>query len=223
MSCQRCQQKTLDCLATGHPLPQEVRVHRDSCAVCREFHLEQQALFHAIDAGLHSIANQPIPPSFLPGLRIRLEANPGRSRISVQGWSLAFLTTALILALFGAFAARRFSPEFQPADSAAIVPQTHVTRASPIEPSSRPPAPSVRGRTKSIARSSQPRSTQPEVIVLAEERRAFAKYLAAAPEKADVPLMPTSPVQPVSDDSQEIALLKIDSLAVPPLQGAVDK
>jgi hypothetical protein len=224
MNCQRCQQKILDSLSADESVSQEVSAHRNSCAMCREFHLSQQNLFHAVDAGLHAIANPPIPPSLLPGLRVRLEENPTVSRATFPDWGLAVLTTALVLMLFGALALRQPSLGPHYVESTTILPQPLAKPDSPAPATSKPPAISTEHRIKSTAsRTSQPAAPEPEVIVLAEERQAFAKYLAAAPEQRDVPLMPASPVQPVSDGSQEIALVKIESLEVPPLQGAVDK
>jgi hypothetical protein len=223
MNCKRYQQKILDSFAAGEAISQEVSAHQNACAVCREFYLAQQNLFHAVDAGLHSIANQPIPPSLLPRLRLRLEENPVAARASFPGWSLALLSTALVLGLFGVFALRKPSAGFTPAGSTAALQQTLAKPSGPVQASSKPRIICTEDRIKSSARENRPASPEPEVIVLAEERQAFSKYLASAAEPRDVPLMPASPVQPVSDDSQEIALVRIDSLEVPRLQGAVDK
>jgi hypothetical protein len=58
----------------------------------------------------------------------------------------------------------------------------------------------------------------PEVIILSEEQRAFAKFVADVPEEPAVALALNHPSPPPADSSSEIALLQIDSLEVKPLE-----
>jgi hypothetical protein len=57
-------------------------------------------------------------------------------------------------------------------------------------------------------------TSEPEVIVLAEEREAFAKFVAEVPEQPQVVVGLTHPAPDTLDAPIEIALLHIDRLEV---------
>jgi hypothetical protein len=221
MNCRQCQEKILESLAASAGLlPQEVAAHQDSCAACHEFCASQRTLFQSVDAALRSIANHPVPPSLLPGLRAYLDEHPVSPRATFPGWSLA--VAALVLLVVGiVYSSRRSesrSNSWQsasiPSGGAAAVPEASVQppRKSPsgLRSPKRKPTP--------LAKSSA--ETQ-EVMVLAEERRAFAKFVAEVPEETEVALALTHPAHAAADEPVEIALLQIDSLEVKPLEPAV--
>jgi hypothetical protein len=223
MNCKQCQEGVLESLAAGETfLAPELNAHQISCALCREFHLAQQGLFHSVDAGLHSIANQPVPLSLLPGLRLRLEEHPAPLRAWFSGWSLAFVVAAVVFTLVSAYLLRRHDAGPHSTEFAAIPRQPLDKPRAALPTDSKPPVGAMKATITSIHRP-KPVPSEQEVIVLAEECQAFSNYLAAAPVQAEVPVVPVSPVQPVTADSAEIALLTIESLEVPSLEGAVDE
>jgi len=77
-------------------------------------------------------------------------------------------------------------------------------------------------RTKKSATSAvlspAPAEPVPEVIVLAEERQAFAKLVAELPKEKEVALALTRPAPAVPDVPVEIALLMIGIVEVKPLE-----
>lgn len=97
MNCKQCQQRVLDALAAGasHLAP-EVTAHRNYCSTCTEFFMRQQNLFQSIDAGLQSVANQPVPPSLLPMVRARI-ASVDHLNFGFPAWASS---TALIVLAF---------------------------------------------------------------------------------------------------------------------------
>jgi hypothetical protein len=58
-----------------------------------------------------------------------------------------------------------------------------------------------------------------EVIVLAEEREAFAKFVAAIPSNENVAVALSRPAPSVPGAPVEIALLQVSSMKVDPLEG----
>ncbi len=68
-----------------------------------------------------------------------------------------------------------------------------------------------------------PPTPEPEVIVLAEEREAFAEFVAEVPQEPSVALALTRPSPESADEPLEIALLRIDGLEVKPLESFATK
>lgn len=96
MNCQKAREQINDTLAAGEvKLAGELAVHLQGCEACRAFHSQQRQLFRDLDSGLNAIANETIPPSLLPGVRVRLEvARPTSPWI----YRLAPIGTVLIVA-----------------------------------------------------------------------------------------------------------------------------
>jgi hypothetical protein len=228
MNCQRCQQQISESLATGASvLPPEVAAHESSCLSCREFYAAQQTLFQSIDAGLHSFANQPVPPSLLPSVRARLDDMPAAQPSLIPHWRTVVVAAVAILALAVSYALRRPipQPDFQQHASVAVqstedrqaaAPETHpegpeVARASaPAHVSA-----SLLAKRASTSTS----SSASEVIVLPEERAAFAQFVAEVPTEREVALALTQPAAPMPDAAVQIALLQIAEVEVKPLEG----
>lgn len=217
MTCKKCQGKILDALAAGasHVAP-EVAAHQQSCPACTQFFATQQSLFQSIDARLQCLVNSPVPVSLLPGIRSRLDENPAEHRRRLLAWNLAAVAALAIAGVILGHFWRR--PAVLPnsleqptiASQAGRVPQEVPQDARQLNPRSRYTVP-VRARHKTPPPASP---ATPEVIVLAEEREAFAKFVAEVPQQPQVAVAFTRPTPATPDAPIEIALLHIDRLEV---------
>lgn len=224
MNCAQYQKKIADSLAAGVGTPSsDVSAHQLVCAACREFCEAQASLFRSMDRGLRSMANPEIPSSLAPGISARLGRERFARRPGITHWGLAAMTAAAILVVsLGVL--RRWPKNLPNApergrvvySSAGIpIPRAQNSRKSPdISP--------VRTykHVKSAASSLTPTEAAPEVIVLAEERQAFAEFVAELPREKDVALALTRPAPEAEDAPLEIALLQTSDIEVKPLDGA---
>jgi anti-sigma factor RsiW len=218
MNCQQCQKEIVELLsASANSLTPAVREHQNSCPACRSFYDAQRDLFQSLDAGLKSLVNQPVPPSLLPSIRARMDEQPTIGSAWVTRWGLA-ATVAVLILLFAI--GHRFHRTVSP-PSVLENSLTASRNASPPQqaaPAVEKSAEDLPRHRTSYARAMASSTVAPEVIVLAEEREAFARFVAEMPQNPQVALALTRPAPPLPDDTTEIALLKIDNLEVKPLE-----
>lgn len=225
MNCKVARRKITDSFAAGATvLPPELTAHQESCATCRDFDAAEGTLFRSLDAGLESLVNEPMPPSLLPRVRARLEeAEAFRSSWSSR-WSFVAFAAALLLALSLMAFWHRTERRTDGSESLSVASRAeeHPVPAVPM-PRHRPvTALSEKHRPKDVAVPRKEASELSlEVIVLPEERAAFAKFVAQLPEEADVAVALTRAAPEQEEPPLEIALLKIEELEVKPLESAV--
>lgn len=222
MNCKECQKKILESLAASESVIPEVARHRSACAACAAFYREQQELFRTVDDGLQSLVNQPVPPSLLPRVRGRLDEVPVSPRAWWPAWSLAAVAAIATLALAVEHVPRRPRSVATSGQTASIAPECSVPPASIREHArtlARPKALVLPAPNHKSATSDVPPNAAPEVIVSAEERQAFTKFVSEVPEEPQAALALTRPAASAAQDSIEIALLQIDNLEVKPLEG----
>jgi hypothetical protein len=218
MNCRQYQAQISDALANGsEPLPDQLAAHVDSCSPCWEFHTKQQALFHSIDTELQCLVNQSVPPSLLPVVRDRIGQNVQAHRWSSSAGSLLAATAALIIVFV-------LAGKFHSSIRDQYIPQNAATPSpSLIEAAAPQPTTKVAPvRQGSISRT-RPPSSSPEiskVIVLAEEQKAFTRFLSEVPEHQQATLALTRPTTLESVVPVEIAPLHIATLEVGPLEGS---
>jgi hypothetical protein len=219
MNCRQCQQKLLHSLAAGDIPSAEVVAHESSCLACRKFHAAENNLFRSIDSGLRSLANQPVPRSFLPSLRVRLDEKFMANQAPFYRWGFTAVATAVILAISVALFLRRptTTPPVSLLQSTLLASRSTENQAFASQPhqelrKNAPFAAEFRHTARAAAS-----IKQPEVIVLAEEREAFAKFVAEVPDEPSVALAFAHPAPAATSDVVEIALLQIDLLEVKPL------
>jgi hypothetical protein len=219
MNCEQYQETILESLGSGADrLPPEVAAHRQACPACRELYEKHARLYRSIDAGLCSMVNQQVPPSLLPGLRARLGQQRLARRAWIPSWSFAFAVAAVAILAVSVGYFRR-PPESHPnLPEGGLVGRQFGDNSVPgVKPPRQVLVPSP-SRVHKGASSPAPSEAAPEVIVLAEERQAFAKFVAELPEETDLALALTRPAPPAVDAPVEIALLEIESLEVKPLE-----
>jgi len=222
MNCKQCQEEILESLAAdASVLAPAVLDHRNSCTVCSEFYKAQWDLFRSLDDGLKSLANQPVPPSLFPRVRTRMDEQPGGRGLWAPAWGLAATITVALL-LFGV--GRKFHPAVNHPDisddSSAVL--QNVVNPAPVLALVQQPKPSkdLPGRSAHHVSSTVPSAAVPEVVVLAEEREAFARFVSEVPQNREAALALTRPAPAAAGDLREVALLKIEELDLKPLKEA---
>ena len=222
MNCKQYQERILtSLLASEVRLPRELIAHQQECAVCREFFEAQTSLFRAMDAGLQAMVNQEIPPSLIAGVRARLDEGqvPGRAWFPTGSFALVAAVAILIVGI--GYVGHRTKSQARFSESASVTSHSVANPERPVPPAlSSMTAPPHRKLKIAGPRTFSPTAPEaaPEVIVHAEERQAFAKFVAEIPEERDVALALARPAPVVQGDPVEIALMQIDSLEVKPLE-----
>jgi hypothetical protein len=219
MNCNQCRQRILESLAAERDVAADISIHQASCAVCREFFFVQQDLFRSVDFGLRSIANQSVPPSLLASVRTQMDEDARLGRAWQSTWSLAVVATVLILAISISYSFWRMESDANSRQTASTVSPSAVTPQPAAQPVQIQKSANV--LPKPIAKragSAALSSAEPEVIVLAEERQAFARFIVEMPRDREAAVALTRPAPPAAEDPVEIALLQIDRLDVKPLE-----
>lgn len=225
MNCQNAREQITDVLAAGSvELTRELTGHVQSCAGCRTFYAQQAELFRAMDSGLSSMANEPVPASLLSRVRARMEETH-----TASPWSYRLLPVAAILVIACLVASplvRRSlrsdrvqvavipersehgvqsrSPLAGQPERSNVVPATKEQRP---RHSVRPPAAQRPVRTAEVA-----------VLVSSEESRGLLQLAAAVPRSpqwaqamlhpVELPPIQIEPIEPI-----EIADLEVQPLS----------
>jgi len=184
MNCRTAQEKITDSFAASSVLPREVAAHRDSCAKCRAFYESERDVFESLNNSLRTIVNEPVPPSFLPQVRARLDGASIVPLFGIPQLKLVALAAVVILSLYVGYLNHRpqIAPDAQ--DRRAPVSSSSLSNsAAPVPASVESLAPSTERRKKNVSwpHASQP---DPEVIVSSEERRALVRFVARVPEQS---------------------------------------
>jgi AhpD family alkylhydroperoxidase len=223
MNCKQCKESVLELLATGSTqIPLEVSDHQQTCRACADFHEAQARLFRSADAGLSAMVNQAVPPSLLPGVWARLRQEPVSGRGRISHWSFAVVTAVAFLAVSVGYVRHRLENHLKSPEVGMVV-SLSTSNSLPSAKTSRMPVIASSNqkhrRASSVASPLVASETIPEVIVLPEERQAFARFVAEIPEEQEVALALTQPAPAPEEVPVQIALLQIDSLQLRPLEG----
>lgn len=226
MNCECAKERIVEALAScDSGVRGELDQHLQNCNSCRIFFEKQTALHRAIDSHLRVMVKQPIPPSLLPQLRVRLQEDVSLRPAWFSGWRIAAIVALVILAAAASIPMRRSGKHDHPAESAS-----HVVTVSP----SRNHPPSADGQVQVSAAKSSPARTvrkasipepasTPEILVSREEQKAFTHFVTQLSRDRDSAFTLAS-VTPVNDDAPiEIALLTFKSVEVTPLEGSGDE
>jgi len=223
MSCERYRDKLIDGLASGESsLENDVTGHLRTCAACKKFYEAQMHLFGAIDSGVRVMVNEAVPASLLPGVR-RLVAEAGVPRRSWDfAWGFAAVGVAAVVVI-GVGLLRR-NPENAGGVTAGVPAFTQgVREAARVAPAqSQVAAATPKFHMIKVKHMTVPNDGEagPEVLVLAEERAAFVRFVTDLPEERDVAVALTRAATGGKDEAVEIALLQIDELDVKPLESS---
>jgi len=220
MNCRMVQQEMAYSLAAGSAaLPPQISAHRDVCEECRSFFEAQQKLFTRLDSALHNLVNQPVPPSLVPGIRLRLDEPSSGYFLWAPRWILPAVATAAVIIL-GLALVRNFSSSRRALPEVAATASRGQVESVGKQPVRRAPTgfalkPAPRRSVTRVAGVADPAA---EVIVLAEERDAFARYVASHAARKSLPVAAGPAAPPQQGKLVEIALLQIDDIAVKSLE-----
>ncbi len=224
MNCQECQTAMLNVLAAaGENLPPEAALHCQACSSCRESYRKQVTLFGAIDLGMQSLVNQEIPGSLMHRVRVGLSSETPEALFWTPSWDAALFAAATVLSvcltlfLYGRGNLVKLENAERPDASVSIV-TSSKTLAPPLEKTATAAVLNCRS-THARALQIKTGTVEPEVIVLAEEREAFTKFVTALPRETNVAVALTRPAPASTDGPVEFALLRISELEVKPLEG----
>jgi hypothetical protein len=166
------------------------------------------------------MVNETAPTSLLPGVRA-LVAQTGVPRRSWNfAWGLGAVGVAAVVVI--GFGLLKRSPGRADRVTARVPAFTQgVREAVPTAPVESQVAAGVPKRRQLEVKRVAVREggeARPEVLVLAEERAAFARFVSDLPEEREVAMALTRPAADGKDRAVEIALLRIDELDVKPLE-----
>jgi hypothetical protein len=221
MNCHSAREQIADTLAAGRvELARELTGHVQSCAGCRSYTAQQAELFRAMDSGLRAMANEAMPASLLPRVRARME-----EKVSRRGWLSSPLTAAVAMAvvLLAVIFFSRVAKQPLEMPVAAVPalrkdrPEPHQHGESATTATVLPREPKVIHAKASRAADDKEIVAAPEVLVLRQEREAFARFLAELPKEREVAVALTQAAPQKDEQPVEIAGLQIDELKVKPL------
>ena len=226
MNCKHVRENLVNSLAAGEPVPSgELALHIRTCAGCRSFYETESNLSRSIDSGLRSMVNQDIPASLLPNFRARLSQHVEPRRSWIPAWSIAAGVVGVAAVAVLSFTLSR------PRQPLVTQPSFPLKSTAAAIQNGNPPPPLPPGRkfdaVPTTATHRQVRSSSPvpngapassEVIVLAEERKAFFKFAAEIPRETDVAVAFTRPPATLPDVPIEIAVLRIEEMKLKPLE-----
>ena len=224
MPCKPYKDALIETAATSTEPQGELRAHLAACADCRAVFEQERILFASIDTGLHLAANAEAPASLLPRVRARLdvEATPQ------GGWNqllvFAAASVALAFAIFLFARPRHSGPDNQAKQTPQIpvsMPATtsgHDQNSVPGTQivSSEPNHPQPRGHSTLLHAVA---SSQPEVLVPADEREAFARFVASLGERREVAVALVTPARQTKDEPTGLEPLQINGLEIKLLAG----
>jgi len=224
MPCERYQNALIEAAASSTAPQGELRAHLAACAACRTAFAQEQSLFSSMDEGLRATANADVPASLLPRVRVRLADEAAPRRMWTQPMIFAAASVALAFAIFLVVRPHHTRPDNQAKQTAQIpVSETPETNAGGQNsgPATQIVSSNVNNsRTPDHSTLLRPvASSQPEVLVPADEREAFAHFVATLQERGDVAVALVTPSSDAKGEPAGLKRLQIDSLEVKPLEG----
>jgi hypothetical protein len=205
----------LDALAAGTAvLPDVVVEHKRNCVSCAAYYESQASFFRGLEEGIKALANEEVPRSLVPGVRARLNDELPLRSSWMSAWGLTAAAAAILVLGFGLLLDR---PPYQgvPRENERVASQ-QVEKSSPVvQPTKEIPSANHRGRQgrRTPAAVAKAPEAVPELIVLPEERAAFARFVANGQEQGVV--LAVTRVAPSNEDVPlQIAVLEIHELEV---------
>jgi hypothetical protein len=207
----------VDALASGESwLAADVAMHLRACAECKRFYEAQVHLFGAIDSRVRAMVNETVPASLLPRVRAQIEEVRTPRLVWRPAWSVVAIAAMILVVSLG-FVRRsgslRDAGLTKAPTTVAIRTETVPFAATSREAPSTAVNPRRRPGNNTETRIDRPREV-PEVIVLAEEREAFVRFVARISVDPQRAVALTRPAPPQRDLPVEIALLQIEKLKV---------
>jgi hypothetical protein len=222
MNCTRARKSIIGALAAGESgIHGKLGQHLGACASCRAFSKRQASFFRDVDSHLRLVVNERVPPSVITGVLARLPRvesprPPWLSTWRIAVAALAVLAAAVSLQLRHSNTIDRVSES--PAQIVAGAANAdHLQPANGRAQMTPPETSHLHGVRK--ANTPEPPAT-PEVLVSREEQEAFAHFVNKFSVDRDTAIALVTAVSQKDEATLEIALLKIQSVEVKPLEGS---
>ena len=218
MNCRQCQKRILDAFAAAEAVPPDAVVeHKQNCGACQAYYELQASFFRRLEEGLKVMANEEVPSLLVPRLKARLTQELPSTSAWAPAWGMATVAAAVLAASLGSAFLDR--PKYHRVLSERARVATHSIE-SPVVATREPPGTAKPSLGRQPKRASAHASRQgaevsevmPEVIVLAEERAAFARFVAEPPRNQEVALASTRAAPPNDEATAEIVALEIEGL-----------
>ena len=218
MNCRQCQKRILDAFAAAEAVPPDVVVeHKQNCGACQAYYELQAGFFRRLEEGIKVMANEEVPPSLVPRVKARLTQELPSASAWAPAWGMAAVGAAVLAASLGSAFLHR--PKHHSVLSERAKVATHSIE-SPVVATREPPGaakPSLgrqpkRASAHASGQGAEVSEVMPEVIVLPEERAAFARFVAESPRNQEVALASTRAAPPNDEVAAEIVALKIEGL-----------
>ena len=218
MNCRQCQKRILDAFAAAEAVPPDVVVeHKQNCGACQAYYELQASFFRRLEEGIKVMANEEVPPSLVPRVKARLTQELPSASAWAPAWGMAAVAAAVLAASLGSAFLDR--PKYHSVLSERAKVATHSIE-SPVVATREPPGaakPSLGRQPKRASAHASGQGTEvsevmPEVIVLPEERAAFARFVAEPPRNQEAALAWTRAAPPNDEVTAEIVALKIEGL-----------
>ena len=218
MNCRQYQKRILDAFAAAEAAPPDVVVeHKQNCGACQAYYELQAGFFRRLEEGIKVMANEEVPPSLVPRVKARLTHELPSASAWAPAWGMAAVAAAVLAASLGSAFLHR--PKYHSALSERAKVATHSIE-SPVVATREPPGAAKPSLGRQPKRASAHASGQgvevsevmPEVIVLPEERAAFARFVAESPRNQEVALALTRAAPPNDEVTAEIVALEIEGL-----------
>jgi hypothetical protein len=227
MPCQHYKDALIEAAASGAAPQGGLQAHLAECAFCRAAFVQEQSLFAAIDAGLHTAANTEVPISLLPRVRAGLYEVAVASLLRwVQ--PLVFASAGVVLALMVFLVARSHHgvPENVAKQSPVVAPTPLIPETS-TNPAEIPPVgtqtastgtnPSYSVRSSTLVHPVA--SSTLEVLVPSDEREALASFVATLSQRSDLAAALFTQTTEKKDGLVGVDPLHIADIEVKPLEG----
>jgi hypothetical protein len=221
MKCKTYQAKILSHVAYGESeLPPEIREHLALCPACRQFRAANVDLLAAIDVSLRHLVHQPVAPR-LYTIAAQLpedvaEGNPGGTRLWLGG--ISAVTAVLLLTFLVLRNTSQHAPQVVPAE---VVSNTNAV-ASPWRteaPKASVTVVVIKNRKDANRPLQKSSDAFQDIIVLPEEREAYARFVSVLPRQEAVAIALARPAPPVPENPMDIGMLQVKDLEVEPLEG----
>jgi hypothetical protein len=221
MNCQSARERITDALSAGPAnFEGELATHVESCEGCRAFSAQQGQLFRAMDTGLRAIANEPVPPSLLPGVRAQMEET-----CAGRPWFYRLLPVAAILILAVLIGVSMLRRSMQSEGVlVTVIPERGEDGVAPRQPlaeQTEKSAASTAGQARAVRRSTRPpagrrpaQATAVPIVVDSRESRAIRQLAAAVLQSPTWAEAMVHPAAPRSDQMEPIKPVEIANLEV---------
>jgi hypothetical protein len=226
MPCEKYQAALIELAAADAETGGDLRAHLDGCISCRAALAAEQALFDAIDVGLHRSANAELPPSLLANVTARLAEGSAPQRGWLPVWALAAATAVMVVGIMGLQRGWRAKTEQASKDLAILESSPSADAPSGTEMGAKKLSTSSVRTT--IRRTAVPAgvplsetltsatAVEPEVLVAPDQELLLAEYARALQNRPPVNRASANPevslIEPVQLGPIEIARLEVKPL-----------